>query len=128
MRYRGALTIPAGTTQAAPAVAVVELCYGEMLALQILFPAGQAGLTYLQIWYHEHQIFPTSPGEAFRGDDSIITFPERYPVKENPLAVELRGWAPDTELDHTVYVDFTVENASLPVVPGFAFVPLPEGI
>jgi len=128
MRYRGSLTIPAGTTEDDPAVETVSLCYGDITEIEIMFPAGHAGLTHLQIWHHERQAFPTSPGEAFRGDDHVIEFPERYPVREVPYQIELRGWAPGAAYDHTVYVEITVAAPQvLPEVTGRT-VALPEGM
>jgi len=128
MRYRGSLTIPAGKAENDPATAVIELCYGNIVEVEVLFPAGQAGLTYLTIWYQERQIFPTTPGQAFRGDDHVIEFGERWPILEVPHEVELRGWAPDAALAHTIYVDITVEEPRLIEVGGFRYVPLPEGV
>jgi hypothetical protein len=128
MRYRGSLTIPAGTAETDPATSTIEVAAGTITEVEILFPAGHAGLTYLAIWYQERQIFPTTPGQAFRGDDHVIEMPERRVIREVPLRLELRGWSPDATLDHTVYVDVTVEEmaasvtATLPVT-----VALPEG-
>jgi len=126
MRYRAELIIPAGTLATSPATEAVALCYGTITEVEILFPAGQSGLTYVQIWQHERQILPTTPGEAFRGDDHLVTFNERITVHERPLVVELRGWAPDAMLDHTVYVAFTVLVEVAPSDAFGWFVPLPE--
>ncbi len=51
MRYRGALTIAAGQTQADPALYELGVCAGIITEVEILFPAGHSGLTHLQIWY-----------------------------------------------------------------------------
>lgn len=113
MRYAASLTIPAGTLASDPATEAVALCYGTIIEIEVLFPAGHSGLTHLQIWYHEHQIIPTSPGESLVGDDHLIEFPERYPVHEEPWAVMLVGWAPESTLEHTIYVGISVETAML---------------
>ena len=126
MRYRGALLIKAKTAKDDPATEVVPLCFGTIVECEVLFPAGQAGLTHLQVWYHERQIFPTSPGQTFRGDDHLIAFPERYPVVEEPFEVELRGWAPDATLDHTVYVSFSVERPRI-TLPEWGGLPVTMG-
>ncbi len=109
MRYRGTLTIPANTPQALPATSVVTLTYGRILEVFVFFPAGQAGLTKVVIQYHERQIFPTSPEQEFTGDDLPIVIPERFPIYDEPFEVKLVGWSPGSALEHTVYVDFTVE-------------------
>lgn len=127
MRYHGALLVEAGITEADPSSLVVELAHGTITEVMILFPPGPAGLVYLQVWHQARQIFPLTPGGAFQGDDSLIEFTERYKITGVPYWVELRGWAPDAELDHTIQVSFTV----LPLVPlavaKGAFIPLPEG-
>lgn len=128
MRYRTALTIPAGTTEGDPAWTILDLAYGYITEVELLFPAGHAGLTYVQIYYQSRQVFPLTPGEAFRGDDHVIQFDEKFPIDEVPHEMMIVGWAPSATLNHTVYVDITVE-APLPVyVGGFEYIPLPEGM
>jgi len=128
MRYRASLTIPAGTAYADPAWTILDLEYGYATEVEILFPAGQAGLTYVQVYYQSRQIFPLTPGEAFRGDDHQITFNEKFPILEVPHEVLITGWAPETTLDHTVYVDITMEVPPPVYIGGFEYVPLPEGM
>ena len=125
MRYRGSLTIPANTPKSDPATSVVALTYGRILEVAILFPPGQAGLTLLRVYYHERQIFPTSPEEQFAGDDLVIVFTDRFPVYDMPFEVELRGWSPGSSLDHTLYADFTVEPDQPLETLYAASVPLP---
>lgn len=128
MRYRAALTIPAGTTEADPAWTILDLTYGHVTEVELLFPAGHAGLTYVQIYYQSRQVFPLTPGEAFRGDDHVIQFDERFPIDEVPHEMMIVGWAPSATLNHTVYVDITVEAPPPVFVGGFEYVPLPEGM
>jgi hypothetical protein len=128
MRYRAELTIPAATPAAEPATLEIPLCYGTISEVEVQFPAGQAGMTYLQVWRFEHQLLPTTPGLAFRGDDVQITLNDSIPIHDLPLSVELRGWAPDTIYDHVVIVSLSV-MAELPPREAFGwFVPLPEGV
>lgn len=128
MRYRTPLTITAGTTEADPAQAVLDLEFGYISEVELMFPAGHAGLTYVQIYHQSRLIFPLSPGQAFRGDDHVIQFDEDFPFFEVPYSVTVVGWAPSATLDHTVYVEISV--SAPPVVEGLeeAFVPLPEGM
>lgn len=127
MRYYGVLTIPAGTAQAVPASQVVALAHGMITEVSILFPPGHGGLTYLQVWHGARQIFPLSPGEAFRGDDHTIEFNERYEIVGVPYWVDLRGWAPDAALNHTIEVSFTVLPLGSSPITELGFVALPEG-
>ena len=127
MRYRGALTIAAGQTQADPALYEMGVCAGIITEVEILFPAGHSGLTYLQIWYLGRQIFPTSEGAAFRGDDNVIEFGEQWVIFEVPHVLTLHGWAPDAELEHTVFVEVSVQPFEIETGLGSVPVGLPEG-
>lgn len=128
MRYRAALEIGIGQTWADPAWTVLSLEYGYITEVEIAFPAGHAGLTYVQVFYQSRQIFPLTPGSAFRGDDHAIRFNERFPIFEVPHAVVIVGWAPDSTLVHTVSVGITMEAPPPVFVGGFEYVPLPEGM
>jgi hypothetical protein len=114
MRYRGSITIPAGTTEADPETVSLELNYGWIEEVEILFPPGHAGLTHLEIYYQESIIFPTNYDNPFVGDDTLLTIQDHYPVDADPFTVELRGWAPDATLDHTIYVAITVSRPEVP--------------
>jgi len=128
MRYRGSLTIPAGTLQVSPATQVVPLTYGRIEQCVIMFPPGQSGLCHLKVLYHEKQIFPTSPEQDFIGDDALIQFPDHFPVYDEPFEVYLVGWSPLATLSHTVYADFSVEAEEKPAVIYSGSVQLPTGV
>lgn len=113
MQYRAALTIPAGTSEADPAILTLPVSYGRLKSYELYFPAGQAGLTYVQVWYLGRQILPTSPGGSYRGDDLQVRQSDNYPVYSPPFELEIRGWAPLASYDHTVYLLFYLE---LPVM------------
>lgn len=126
MRYRGTLTIHANTPQVLPATVTMSLTYGKIQEVVVLFPAGCGGLVHLIVLYHERQILPTSPEQSFIGDDHLITFPERFPIYDEPFEVKLVGWSPGTTLSHTLYVDMTVEAEIQPTVIYSGSVPLPS--
>lgn len=128
MRYRTSLLIHAEQTEDDPDWTILDLEYGYITEVEITFPAGQAGLTYVQIYHQSRLIFPLTPGQAFRGDDHTITMSSRFPILEVPHSVLVAGWAPDATLDHTVFVDITMEAPPPVFVGGFEYVPLPEGM
>lgn len=113
MQYRAAFTIPAGTLADAPELLTLPVSYGKIKSYEIYFPAGQAGVAFVQVWYRSRQILPTSPGGSYRGDDLTVRQNDDYPLYDAPYQLELRGWAPDASYDHTVYLLFHVE---LPVM------------
>lgn len=109
MQYRGALTIPAGTSAADPTALELAVCYGRLKRYSVYFPPGQAGTTFLQVFYRGRQILPTTIGASFRGDDLLIDLPDDYPLFDAPYVLTLYGWSPDATYDHTVYTLFYVE-------------------
>jgi len=127
MRYRGSVTIAAGTTEASPALSELGVCAGIITEVEIHFPAGHSGLTHLQIHYLGRQIFPTSTGQTFRGDDNVIQFGEQWVIKEEPYILTMHGWAPDAELPHTIFVEVSVQPFEVELGLGSVPVGLPEG-
>ncbi|GAH30181.1 unnamed protein product, partial [marine sediment metagenome] len=57
MRYGAFLEVKAGTLESALATKRMPVCHGIVTDVDVMFPAGAAGLVYLQIWYHERQVF-----------------------------------------------------------------------
>jgi len=102
--YDFAVTIPAGTTKAAPYEKELELTKGIIHQVEVEFPAGCRGYAYLTIDHYEHQLFPSAKDNAFRSDGYTIAFNEHYPLTKAPFALTARGWAPDATYDHTIPV------------------------
>lgn len=128
MRYSASVEIPANTTEADPYEEYLETCFGTINQVFVLFPPGHAGLTHLQVFYQTRQIFPTTPGESFSGDDTQYEFSESWPVFEAPHELLLRAWNEDTEHEHTVYVELSVLAPEL-LIPVVIQAPsLPEGM
>ena len=110
MRYHASLTIPAGTLASAPASNKFSVSAGRITEIELLFPPGSAGLARIQIFYRDRQIYPTSIGEFFRGDDHLINWNDQYDLVDEPYELELRGWSPDAIYDHTIYCQCTIQS------------------
>lgn len=110
MQYCAVLTVPYGTPAAAPVTLAVPVCAGLLRRYVVFFPAGQAGLVRVQVWYADRQVLPTSLGEAYRGDDLLIDLPDAYPLPDSPYELLLVGWAPSTVYNHDVIFTFYVER------------------
>ena len=128
MRYRGSLELTTDNTADNIASSVIELCYGDITEVWVFFPHGHVGLTHLQIFHQERQIFPLTPGESFRGDGFAILITTRWPIHEVPHSVELRGWTEDDTYTHTIYVEISVSTVVLQPVVAWVPAPLPEGV
>jgi len=128
MRYSASVTIPAETTEAEPHEEYLDICFGTISQVFVLFPPGHAGLTHLQIFYQTRQIFPSTPGEAFVGDDTQYEFSERWPISEAPHGVLLRAWNEDTEHPHTIIVELSVLAPEVYISAAVQSPRLPEGM
>jgi len=128
MRYSASVTIEIGKTEDDPHEEYLDVCFGHITQVSILFPPGHAGLTHLQIFHQTRQIFPSTPGESFVGDDTQHVFAERWPIFEAPHRLMLRAWNDDTENPHTIYVDISVlvPEILMPVIVQSPM--LPEGM
>jgi hypothetical protein len=128
MRYSASVTIPANTTESDPHEEYLDVCFGTISQVFVLFPPGHAGLTHLQVFYQTRQIFPSTPGESFTGDDTQHVFEERQPILEVPHRLLLRAWNSDTTYEHTIYVGISVlaPEILMPVV--IQSPALPEGM
>jgi len=128
MRYAATLTIPANTTEDDPHEKTVDLCYGQIKQVFVLFPPGHGGLTHLQVFYQTRQIFPTTPGESFTGGDTTYEFDENWPIYEPPLAVTLRAWNLDDTYEHSIIVQLLLLPLEI-MMPVVVMPPqLPEGM
>jgi hypothetical protein len=128
MRYSASVSIPASTTEAEPHEETLKVCFGTISQVFVLFPPGHAGLTHLQIFYQTRQIFPTTAGESFTGDDTQYVFSERWPIFEAPHELLLRAWNDDDTHEHTIYVELSVLAPEVLVPVVIQSPALPEGM
>lgn len=110
MSYRATFTVPANTLATAPTIEEVSLKRGILTEVDILFPAGAAGMVNFQIWHWEHQLYPYTPGESFVGHNTRIVLRDDYPILEARPVLYLVGWSPGTSYDHTIYVTFRISD------------------
>lgn len=108
MWYRGSVTVSADTARAGYASADVEVCRGTIAKFYRLFPPGCAGLVHLQVFYQTRQIFPTTPGESYLGDDSEILSDATVFLDEPEYVLQLRAWSPGSAHQHIVYCEFYI--------------------
>jgi len=108
MLFKTDLKILTTDTKSSPATTEMKLCVGTITRSFVLFPAGCAGLAWIQIWLSGHQIIPWQRGEWLRGDDHIIWDYSRYPVGEEPRLLRILGYNEDTANPHTIQVGIEV--------------------
>jgi len=104
MIYQTELTIPAQTARTAPVTAEFTMPYGVIKRIAILFPFGCAALAHIQIYHNEFQVWPTTPGKSFVGDNTYLDFEENYELTEAWNQVRVVGWNEDDSYSHSVNV------------------------
>jgi len=97
-------TIPANTPRESPLEREIDLAPGVIHRVIITIPPGHAGLTHLQIFQGGHQVYPTSIGEDFSGDQSTYDFRDWYELEGAPFSMRLVGWNTDDTFQHTFIV------------------------
>ena len=111
MRFVFDLTIPAGTTRAAPATNDVKLLMGTIKRIEIAFPPGPATLVSVVIKDRIYQIAPANPSGAFAWDNITKEFNVNYPISDPPYEVTLVGWSPTAKFSHKITFHFDIEPA-----------------
>lgn len=116
MWYRGSLTVPAGVSRVNAVSETVGVAPGKITRFYRLFPKGCSGMVSLQVYWRTRQIFPTTPGTYYLGDGSEVLGDASVELSEPEYVLTLRGWAPNTLYDHTVYCEFYIPKivVSLP--------------
>ena len=107
------ITVPANTTKEAPRKEPTQFNPGEVVSLEIVIPAGVAGLAGIRISSNGVQLFPINTGKWLSGDDDVIkrdvyNFP-------NSGRLEIEGYNEDSNA-HTFIVRYGVREIALPRV------------
>ena len=110
MLYKTNLTIPVTALFANPETVSMKLCEGHITRAFVQFPAGCAGLIWVQVWLNGYQLIPWERGQWLRGDDHIIEDHGRYSVSEEPRLLTVKGYGVDCLYPHTVQVAVEVSS------------------
>src|SRR6516165_5491313 len=108
--------VPAGTAKATPIEHSITFPPGTVVELQILFPAGCAGLVGIALAQAHQPVFPRGKGAFVRGDNETVT--REVTGYNNTGDWQLFGYNTDSNL-HTVQVRFAVvENIKVTPTEG----------
>ncbi len=104
MWYEAEITIPAGTLEANPVEAQLDISYGIIHHVIIEAAPGCHREAAIRIYYQEHQVYPTNPEQDIALDGVPRNFTDRLPVLTDPLVLVIRGYAPSATYAHTYRV------------------------
>ena len=108
MIYGGTILTPMNTPATAPLKSIFYCTAGMIYVVKIYFPPGSSGLLHAQICDADFQIFPTTIGQSFSGDNLSLSFDETYDKNNPPYELIIKSWNIDTDYDHelSVYIGF----------------------
>lgn len=104
MIYVCSITTPANTIQGEPLVSRLKVVAGVVYQIEVEFPPGPYGFLYCQIFHNSVLIWPSSPGESFRSDNLVISFPDTYLIRDEPLEFVVKTWNLDDTYTHWLQV------------------------
>ena len=104
MFYAFDLAIPAQITQASPQKTTLKLTHGIIHRISVGFPDGCAGLAHVQLYRHEHQVWPTNPGASFNWNDVNIEWSDYFELLTGPYVLKAWAWNDDDSYQHTISV------------------------
>ena len=106
------LTTPASTLQASPLETSFALPQGSLVSIEVVIPAGHAGLTGLAIDYSGEHIFPWGRGTFLQGDDDIISMTVGRDLGGSPVTI--RTFNTDDTFGHDHLLRFVVDDLADP--------------
>lgn len=113
MYYVQEITTPFLTTKANAQTTIMGLAVGWIKRVKFCFPPGPRGLTHVQVYRYEHQLYPTTPGGSFHWDNFIFEFHDNYPLLAVPYEVKVVTWNLDDTFEHTIEVHIEVAEYSI---------------
>ncbi len=102
------VTTPFNTLQASPLETSFALPQGELVSIEVVIPAGHAGLTGLAIDYSGEHIFPWGRGTFLQGDDDKIVMAVGRDLGGSPVTI--RTFNTDDTFGHDHLLRFVVDD------------------
>ena len=104
MIYTANITTPANTVQTNPKLTRMHVTKGLVYKVEFYFPAGSAGLMGVAVFDGLYQVWPSSVGEFFTGQDQMITFDDLYLKEAAPFEFQCYTYNEDDTHEHFVSV------------------------
>ena len=78
MIYCKTITAASGGAASSPLDADLPVTNGLIYQFELYFPPGSSGLLYVRLADGGFPVWPSEPGEWFYGDNTLVSFPDRY--------------------------------------------------
>ncbi len=121
------ITVPKNTSEEKYEEFELAIQNGVIHRIEIIIPAGHAGLTGVRLLRSLHQIAPTSGSEWFIGDDVHLSYAEFVEISDVPFSLSVEAYNEDDTYAHS----FVIGVAVLPkwiLLPQIAFSEIMSGV
>lgn len=81
MIYTKTVSVPALGDAANPLSTDIPVTNGLIYKVEFYFPPGSSGLLHCWVKDGSYSLWPSEPGESFSGDNSLISFDDKYFIK-----------------------------------------------
>lgn len=92
------------TAKTAPKKTTIHVTKGLVYKVEFYFPRGSAGLMGLAVFDGLFQVWPSSVGEFFIGEDHVISFDDMYLKEVEPFEFQCYTYNTDDKYPHEVSV------------------------
>ena len=83
---------------------VLKVTKGLIYKVEFYFPSGSAGLMGVAVFDGGFQLWPSTMGEFFAGDDTVISFDDMYLKEAAPYQLDIYTYNTDVTYPHVVAV------------------------
>lgn len=102
MIFQESISAALGNSPETPTVKIMPVRWGIVHKLELDFPNGAAGLVGVMIKRGGIQLWPTTEGEWFKGNDRLISFQVFKPFLQPPFQVEIYYYNEDSMYNHSM--------------------------
>jgi len=114
MFYEHDIVIPPNTHTETFLSQTLRLTRGIIKRVDLVFPAGCAGLVGVRIVKHSFQVIPLNYPKWIETDAETVSIQSEIDLTEIPYELEFQGYNLDDTFEHTIRVRVLMEPASLP--------------
>ncbi len=104
MIYAASITTPANTQADSPLLTRLKVTGGLVYQFELDMHFGAAGKLYAAVWDGSYQVWPSSPGEFFHGDNLHVSFPDTYLKNVAPYEFTVYTYNLSSDYSHEVQV------------------------
>lgn len=104
MVYTATITSPKGGSASNSVQAHMSVTRGLLYQFELYFPPGSSGLLKVRVSDGGYPLYPSEPSEWFFGDNTLISFPDKYFVQTPDQELTIWHYNEDDTYDHVFQI------------------------